>query len=372
LSLPDDKTVEATGPDGATVEYNASANDAVDGSVPVDCQPASGSTFPIGETTVNCSATDNAGNTSNGSFKVTVNAQADTTAPETTIDSGPSGTVSETQAKFTFSSSEANSTFQCKLDNQTSWVACTSPKSYSNLAAKAHTFQVRATDQAGNTDLSPASRTWTVNIIACTITGTSANDTLTGTSGDDVICGRDGNDTIKGLGGNDILKGEGGGADKLFGGEGNDQLDGGIGSNDLANYADSTVAIIASLVDGTATGEGSDTLIGVESVTGSSKNDSLTGSVVVNTLSGGSGNDTLSGLDGADKLNGGGNADTIQGGSGNDSVVGNGGADNLLGDEGDDALNSKDNVNGNDSLDGGDGTDTKVTDATEKSIVNIP
>jgi hypothetical protein len=35
-------------------------------------------------------------------------------------------------------------------------------------------------------------------------------------------------------------------------------------------------------------------------------------------------------------------------------------------------LNSKDTVNGNDSLDGGAGTDTKVSDATEKSIVNIP
>ena len=48
LSLPEDKTVEATGPDGATVEYNASAEDAVDGNVPVDCSPASGSTFPLG------------------------------------------------------------------------------------------------------------------------------------------------------------------------------------------------------------------------------------------------------------------------------------------------------------------------------------
>jgi len=207
---------------------------------------------------------------------------------------------------------------------------------------------------------------------ACTITGTSANDVLEGTAGDDVICGGGGNDTIKGLAGNDILRGEAGGGDKLLGGEDNHILDGGTGNNDSANYSAATVPITASLADGTATGEGSDSVIGVESVTGSSKNDSLTGSVGVNSLSGGSGADTLLGLDGADKLNGGGNNDTMRGGSGNDSLVGNGGPDGFFGDGGDDTLNSKDNVNGNDSLDGGspvDG-DTCTTDTTEKSIVD--
>ena len=43
-----------------------------------------------------------------------------------------------------------------------------------------------------------------------------------------------------------------------------------------------------------------------------------------------------------------------------------------MGEDGDDTVNSKDGVNGNDSLDGGAGTDTKVTDATEKSIVGVP
>ncbi len=49
-----------------------------------------------------------------------------------------------------------------------------------------------------------------------------------------------------------------------------------------------------------------------------------------------------------------------------------GGADNLYGEDGDDTVNSRDSVSGNDSLDGGAGTDTKVTDATEKSIVGFP
>ena len=53
-------------------------------------------------------------------------------------------------------------------------------------------------------------------------------------------------------------------------------------------------------------------------------------------------------------------------------MIGSGGADTLKGEDGDEAVNSKDNLSGNDSLDGGAGTNTKVTDTTEKSIVNFP
>jgi hypothetical protein len=86
---------------------------------------------------------------------------ADTTAPETSIGSGPSGTTTSTSANLGFSSSESGSTFQCSLDSG-SWGACTSPKSYGSLAVGAHAFSVRATDAAGNTDASPAIRSWTV------------------------------------------------------------------------------------------------------------------------------------------------------------------------------------------------------------------
>jgi hypothetical protein len=71
LSLPA-PTAAATSLAGATVSYNASANDLVDGAVSVSCSPASGSTFPIGVTPVNCSAADSRSNNSSGSFSVTV------------------------------------------------------------------------------------------------------------------------------------------------------------------------------------------------------------------------------------------------------------------------------------------------------------
>ena len=107
-------------------------------------------------------ATDAAGNTdqSSASYSWTV----DTTPPETTIDSHPSALTNSTSATFEFSSNEANSTFECKLDAGT-FASCTSPKSYSNLADGSHTFQVRAKDNTGNLDLAPATQTWTIETI---------------------------------------------------------------------------------------------------------------------------------------------------------------------------------------------------------------
>ncbi|MBZ5560498.1 MAG: Ig-like domain repeat protein [Acidobacteriia bacterium] len=78
-AAPADITAEATSPSGAIVTYTPpTATDAVDGPVPVTCVPASGSTFPLGATTVVCSATDAGGNTASESFTVTV---VDTTPP---------------------------------------------------------------------------------------------------------------------------------------------------------------------------------------------------------------------------------------------------------------------------------------------------
>ena len=54
------------------VTYRVTASDVVDGSVPVSCQPRSGSRFKIGRTFVKCSATDTSANTKTGRFRVTV------------------------------------------------------------------------------------------------------------------------------------------------------------------------------------------------------------------------------------------------------------------------------------------------------------
>src|SRR5207245_774789 len=63
-------TAVATNCAGNVVTYIASATDSC-GLGNFDCSPRSGSTFPIGVTTVTCSATDSGGNSNSCSFTVT-------------------------------------------------------------------------------------------------------------------------------------------------------------------------------------------------------------------------------------------------------------------------------------------------------------
>jgi hypothetical protein len=142
----------------------------LDGSAWAGCSsPKSYSGLANGSHTFSVRATDAAGNRDGSpasrtwTVDVSTPPPTDTTPPQTTIDSGPSGTSTSASASFTFSSSESGSTFRCRLDGG-SWASCTSPKSYSNLANGSHTFEVAATDAAGNADATPASRTWTVNV----------------------------------------------------------------------------------------------------------------------------------------------------------------------------------------------------------------
>ncbi|MDB4957434.1 MAG: OmpA domain protein [Myxococcales bacterium] len=105
----------------------------------------------------------------------------DLTPPETTILSGPTGTVPIASANITFSSNETNVTFACSLDGAP-FAACTSPASFSTLAQGAHSFAVRATDAAGHDDPTPASRAWTVDTVApdVMITAGPANGSTSG------------------------------------------------------------------------------------------------------------------------------------------------------------------------------------------------
>jgi hypothetical protein len=91
INVPDDITEEATGPSGAAVSFNVTAEDDVDGpNVPVTCNPPSGSTFPLDVwTTVTCTATDSHNNTATKSFKVFVQ---DTTPPDLNLPSESSVT----------------------------------------------------------------------------------------------------------------------------------------------------------------------------------------------------------------------------------------------------------------------------------------
>jgi hypothetical protein len=85
----------------------------------------------------------------------------DTTPPDTKITKGPPKKTHKATAKFKFTSSEAGSTFECKLDKG-KFKKCGSPKTYKKLKPGKHVFKVRAIDKAHNVDPTPAKRKFTV------------------------------------------------------------------------------------------------------------------------------------------------------------------------------------------------------------------
>ena len=141
VTAPANATVEATSAAGAIYTFTASAADAFDGPVAATCAPASGSTFPLGATTVNCTAADAHGNHGAASFTVTV---TDTTGAVVTVP--PNATVEATSAAgaiFTFTSSAAD-----VLDG-TFATTCT-PASGSTFPLGTSTVTCSATDAHGN------------------------------------------------------------------------------------------------------------------------------------------------------------------------------------------------------------------------------
>lgn len=245
------------------------------------------------------------------------------------------------------------------------------------------------------------------------IIGTALADIIDAKGGNDFVDAGDGNDVVYGGNGDDTLKG-GNGADQLFGGADNDRLNGGAGNDaldggtgiDWAEF-DGGSSVNVDLTAGTAFGQGTDTLTGIENVLGSSFNDRIKGNAGnnhimggagndgihatmgvdiydgglgardavyfrgqpgataslatgtysfdannhgtmtgVEDLVGGTGNDTLTGDNGANILDGGAGNDTVAGGQGNDTIWGGAGSDILIADGGNDQLS------GNYSFDG--------------------
>lgn len=169
----------------------------------------------------------------------------DARPPQTTITAGPAqgDTTRDRTPTFRFKSSEAGSTFRCRVDDG-AFRICASPFVTPTLANGQHTFRVRATDRAGNTDPTAAIRIF--NVDTTVLLGGPGPDTIVGTAGNEKACGRGGADTIRLRGGDDVLYGglcgprkapvaaaAADGGDKLFGGGGDDFLAGGRGNDVL-------------------------------------------------------------------------------------------------------------------------------------------
>ena len=181
-SLPTTFEVDATDENGANVRYPIPTAVDSEGSKnnTVICKPRSGDKFPVGETTVECTATDKEGGKGTGNFIVVVmDDPPDTIIKHVIIGDGNNTDVvnstvvpytSSNSIYFTFEGQDKFGTkyYECRRytqENKTApFLPCEGPQfhSYSNLTPGVHTFQVRAIDATPQRDITPARFTWVI------------------------------------------------------------------------------------------------------------------------------------------------------------------------------------------------------------------
>jgi hypothetical protein len=162
------------------VTYTASATDSIAGVVAVVCSPSSGATFPVGKTTVRCTAEDNDANFAVGTFLVTI------TTPDTPALTVPGDfTVEATSASgavVSYSvSATLNASIACAPLSGTTFalgvgtVTCTATTSGGGQSTES--FQVEVVDTTAPVLSLPA----TMNITNAGATGAIVNYTATAT-----------------------------------------------------------------------------------------------------------------------------------------------------------------------------------------------
>lgn len=181
VTPPSSPTVEATSAAGAAVSFGAAtAVDAVTANPTVRYfvgtqEVHSGDTFPLGSTTVGIEATDDSGNVGTAIFTVTV---IDTTPPETVVVSAPHVLVASATASFEFGGSDlvtamSGLVYSYSLDGSALTAITGASLTLSGLSEGVHTLAVRAADEAGNVDPTPATYSWTVDTVGPSTTATS-------------------------------------------------------------------------------------------------------------------------------------------------------------------------------------------------------
>ncbi len=161
-------------------------------------------------------------------------------------------------------------------------------------------------------------------------------DSILAGAGDDVAYGGSGIDSLAGDAGNDELHAQGGRQDRFSAGgrsgDGNDLMDGGPGL-DLVDFYGNGQGVVVDLTAQSATGAGTDQLIGIDVIFGTAFDDQLTGNDQPNQFAARAGNDTIN-TGGGGVLSGGGSSsdafsrsDLVFPEAGNDSITGGDGFD---------------------------------------------
>lgn len=176
-------TLESHNQAGSAITFSLVANESpatflcsMDGQVFVDCAtPASYSGLSAGSHTFVAKAVDSAGNVDpvGASYSFTVYPPIQTSI----LSSNPAGSVVKSKTmSISFSANQPTSGFVCSLDGA-AFSSCSSPASYSGLGDGNHSFTVKAIDQAGTMDAVGASKAWTVDTTAPTITSFTTTTT---------------------------------------------------------------------------------------------------------------------------------------------------------------------------------------------------
>jgi len=423
IAVPEAITVDATDADGAEVTFEVSAEDDVDGQVGVSCTPESGSIFPIGTTTVTCTATDEAGNEATETFTVTVQ---DTTAPiltvpeditvvdtngdgsevvtfevtaqddvdgpiEVTCDSNSGDTFEIGETVVTCSAedaagNEATETFTVTVTPppDTTAPTLTVPEDITAQGAASGavvTFEVTAQDDVdgtatleedntptqdnvgGDIEIScnpPSGSTFPLGSTDVECTASDAAGNTAEPASFTVTVNRA---TCIGLSATIV----GTNGDDVLTGTVGDNVIAGLGGNDEINALGGNDLICGNdgndIING---GVGNDNMVGGvgnDNMVGGDGNDGLLGEAGDDSMSGEAGGDFMNGGAGNDNMSGGAGDDFgMSGGAGDDSMNGGAGDEGMFGDDGNDNLNSVDGVVNNDGLNGLQGSDTCISD----------
>jgi Ca2+-binding RTX toxin-like protein len=218
----------------------------------------------------------------------------DTRPPDTTITGGPSGGTNDPTPTFSFASSEPGSRFQC--NSETPFSTCSSPLTTQHLADGLHYFRVRDIDAAGNTDPTPATRSFTVSTAYVRISGSTLVATAASGARDNLEITRPSASTLR----------------------------------------------IADLPKGTHTGSGVRTGAGCTPSGDYTANCASVGITLIQVLAADQPDRVLNATGVKSSLDGGGADDNLKGGANDDTLTGAGGIDVMLGKGGNDVLMARD------------------------------
>jgi len=231
-----------------------------------------------------------------GNNRVQMFTESDTSAPQTALATGPSGTTNDPTPTFSFSSSEpAGALFECRIDGSTQddFKPCGSTHTLAHLGDGSHTFDVRAIDSAGNVDSTAASRAFMVKTAAVSVSGSTLVVTAAAGAKDNLRVTRPSASIVR------VTDAPGG----TYTGSG---VHTGAGCTRVGDYrADCTAAGV--------------TLVRI--ATGGSIDQVRNSTTMPSSLNGGPADDILVGGTGADTLVGGTGADRMKGMNGNDRLL---------------------------------------------------